>query len=113
MTRRKSPEHVGFQDDLYTLIGADLGSQTLLEDNFFRAADQFASDAVDRMLAKPGEALPAELRSAFTRMLLGLMHRTPDRVADIRERFAKEYDLLIVDSGDDTQTVKFSNYRKG
>lgn len=95
VTKLKSPDSIGFKNDLYTLTGAAPGAQTMLEDEYFKVVDQLASDAIDFILEKPEQPLPLPLRSGFTRLLLSFMYRTPGRVADLRARFEHESDILI------------------
>ena len=95
VTYRKYPTAVGYKDDLYTLTGLRPESRTVLEDKFFKIVDQRASDASDYMLNNQTTKVPGELRNAFTRLLIGFFHRTPDRVEEITEALAKELEPVL------------------
>lgn len=76
---------MGFEFDLYSLPSAIPEDFAFLEGSFFAAGDQRACDALQVVLAAKTEHLSAELRAAFTRLLISLHHRTPERVRHIRE----------------------------
>lgn len=95
VTYRKYPTAVGYKDDLYTLTGLRPESRTVLEDKFFKTVDQRASDATNYMLNNETTRLPDVLRNAFTRLLIGFFHRTPDRVDAITETLAKELEPVL------------------
>ena len=88
VARRKPPKAVGFEFDLYSLPGAVPEDLAFLEDRFFAIGDQRACDALQVLLTGKLEPLSAELRAAFTRLLISFHHRTPERVRHIREGLA-------------------------
>lgn len=95
VARRKPPKAVGFEFDLYSLPGAVLEDLAFLEDRFFAIGDQRACDALQVLLTGKPEPLSAELRAAFTRLLISFHHRTPERVRHIREGLALETEHLL------------------
>ena len=86
--RRKSPKATAHERHLYTVTGLPPEQQGVLEDEFFRMTDQAAYDALSFMLANlDGTAdMPSKLRSGWSRFILSLIHRTPERVALLKEK---------------------------
>jgi len=86
--RRKPPRATGFERHLYTVPGLPPEQQSVLEDKFFRNTDQAAYDALQFMLAnQDGSAdMPSKLRSGWSRFILSLTHRSPERVALLKEK---------------------------
>ena len=86
--RRKSPKATAHERHLYTVTGSSPEKQSVLEDEFFRTTDQAAYDALSFMLAnQDGIAnMPSKLRSGWSRFILSLIHRTPERVALLKEK---------------------------
>ena len=90
--QRKTAEAAGHLRGLYTVPGLPAEKQSVLEDTFFRQTDQAASDALDFMVANTSGAadMPARLRSGWSRFLLSLVHRTPERVEQLRRKLRME-----------------------
>lgn len=86
--RRKTPEAAGHQRGLYTVTGLPPEQQSILEDDFFRKTDQIAHDALSFMLANADGAadMPSKLRSGWSRFILSMVHRNPERVDVLREK---------------------------
>lgn len=88
--KRTPPEATGFQIGLYTVTGVEPASQSVIEDDFFRRADQKATDALAFMLANhDGSAdMPSTLRSGWSRFILSLQHRNPETLAQLKAKCA-------------------------
>ena len=86
--RRRPPRATGFERHLYTVSGLPPGQRSILEDEFFRNTDQAAYDALRFMLANQDGAadMPPRLRSGWSRFMLSLMHRSPERVTLLKEK---------------------------
>ena len=86
--KRKTPEAAGHQRGLYTVTGLPPERQSILEDDFFRRTDQSANDALSFMLANmDGTAdMPSKLRSGWSRFILSLVHRNPERLGVLKEK---------------------------
>lgn len=86
--RRKSPKATGHKPGLYTVTGLPPERQSILEDDFFRRTDQTAHDALRFMLANQDGTgdMPSKLRSGWSRFVLSLVHRTPERLALLKEK---------------------------
>lgn len=96
-SQRKTPKAAGYLRDLYTVPGLPPESQSILEDRFFRQTDQAASDALDFMLANTSGFgdMPARLRSGWSRFLLSLVHRSPERVEQLRAKLRIELETRV------------------
>ena len=92
VVQRKSPRAAGFQRHLYTVAGLPKGEQSILEDDFFRKTDQIAHDALRFMLGNGSgdQDMPAKLRSGWSRFILSVTHRSPERVALLKEKCRQE-----------------------
>ena len=104
VARRKAPKAVGFEFDLYSLPGAIPEDLAFLEDRFFATGDQRACDAVQALLTGKPEPLSADLRAAFTRLLISFHHRTPERVKHIREGLVQEMERLLEEVREEYRT---------
>ena len=90
--QRKNPEAAGHLQGLYTVSGLPPEDQSILEDKFFRQVDQTASDALDFMLANTSgvDDMSSRLRSGWSRFLLSLIHRNPEKVGDLQAKLRVE-----------------------
>jgi len=119
VSRRKAPKAVGFDYDLYSLPGAIPEHVTFLEDRFFADRDQRACNALQVILCRDWKNFSCVHREAFTRFLVSLHHRTPERVQHIRRELAKLTQQLIEDIREEIKTgarppfpsdIDFNNY---
>ena len=104
VARRKAPKAVGFEFDLYSLPGAIPEELAFLENRFFAIGDQRACDALQVLLTAKAEHLSAELRAAFTRLLISFHHRTPERVRHVREGLVREMERLLEEVREEYRT---------
>ncbi len=104
--RRKKPEATGFEDGLYSLrdYPSDLADQ--VEEDFFRFADQKASDALNRLEGPNGleGEWPGPLRSAWSRFILSLLLRHPTDIAGLRAHWSATFSK--VDSNAEKEYAK-------
>lgn len=84
----KAPNAAGFEVDLYSVPGFPPEHRTMLEDHFLKQVDQLASDALDVMLdqGQGPAALSPKLRDGWSRFVMSLHHRSPTRLAALKER---------------------------
>lgn len=84
----KAPTAAGFEVDLYSVPGFPAEHRTMLEDHFLKQVDQIASDALDVMLdqGQGPAALSPKLRDGWSRFVMSLHHRSPTRLAALKER---------------------------
>jgi Protein of unknown function (DUF4238) len=88
-TKRRHPDAVGFQDDLYTIPGVEFEAASHLERRFFLQTDNDASQALERLEKCPNEPLDNRLRSGWSRFVMSLIHRAPKEVAIFKAEVVK------------------------
>ena len=81
--RRTSPDGTGYVRGLYTFHDLPPRMANYLESVFLQRTDNLAHQAHAELL-KENVDLDGTKRSAWTRFLLSLIHRTPERMAGIR-----------------------------
>jgi hypothetical protein len=89
--RRKHPAATGYDPDLYTEAALPEGPRTYLEDSFLKLVDQRAFDALQFILANRISAMSAEFRSAWARFIMSMIQRSPNKIAELRERWKAEH----------------------
>jgi hypothetical protein len=105
--RMTHPAGTGYEENLYTLAGFPAETAQLIEDNFFRVADQFASDALKILLHNNTPEMSADVRSGWSRFVLSLIHRNPEKIAWIKTEVQRGLDARL-------QEVKenYENFRR-
>lgn len=85
---RKFAASAGWERNLYTVTGLEPERQGVMEDQFFKATDQTANDALKFMLAnQDGSAdMPPALRSGWSRFIASLRYRNPEGLALLRQK---------------------------
>jgi hypothetical protein len=83
--RRTSPKGTGFERGLYRLPGATEEASEVFERIFFGQVDNRAKDALDICLKRLPWNWTVETRSNWSRFVLGVLFRTPERIADTRK----------------------------
>jgi len=87
------PDGTGYESDLYTVKNAPSEQSHFMEDYFFRTVDQLASDASEIILRGQFPHLDHDKKSAWSRFVMSLIHRNPEKVAWIGERAASQFDV--------------------
>lgn len=87
--KHKGPASMGYKDDLYALFDVPESLKQWLEENFFQSADNDASIALRRMLAGDLQ-FDNDMRSSWSRFIMSLMARTPDRIEYVRGAYEAE-----------------------
>jgi hypothetical protein len=90
--RRTSPKGTGYSIDLYTENALPPQLSTYLEDRFLRTVDQQASEALKLIRENRIDDLTLKQRSGWTRFLMSLLQRSPNKIADLRKKWAEEYE---------------------
>jgi hypothetical protein len=85
MVGTRSPRSVGFKWELFSLSSHPLGTDAI-EESFFKPIDNEGAMVRDRMLADGTKSLSSTERSDFARVLMSLVARRPDIVADLRTK---------------------------
>jgi hypothetical protein len=95
--RRTHPDGTGYVRGLYTIPGATPETADYLETEFLKKADDLASRALCRMLAGDMD-LSQEMKSAWSRFILSLLHRTPEAMeralARVSARYVEEIEAI-------------------
>lgn len=95
----KTPKTTGYQKHLYTVPGLPPEKQSVLEDVVLKQIDQIGSDALDFMLGNPtGEKdMPNKLRCGWSRFLMSLMHRSPQKLAALKAGYSDFFKQYLLD----------------
>lgn len=96
--KRRSPDGVGFKHNLYSIPGVPPDISEYLEDKFFRDADQGASDALDRLIARDLDGMSDKAKSAWARFIMGLLQRTPEKVEWLGKVWAGMHAEAVADA---------------
>ncbi len=86
VARATYPKGTGYHDNLNTLPGLPEELQTVLEDSFFMKIDGLAAEALKSLENDGGQDMSLQLRSAWSRMIIGFLFRHPNEIAILRER---------------------------
>jgi hypothetical protein len=88
------PAATGYQAGLYTIrdVAPQIANHT--ENVFLADADNGAADALVK-LSTPDYIWTSKPRSAWTRFIMSLMHRTPERVEYMKKQIDSEYPKLL------------------
>lgn len=89
VARPTYPGGTGYQRGLYTFSGLDDVARNFLEDVFLGRADDAANDALQRLLMQDTNLRP-ELRVAWSRYIMTLLHRNPESIQRLRNKVARE-----------------------
>jgi hypothetical protein len=93
--QRKHPRGVGFQPDLYTVPNTDPAVASYLERQFFQATDDLASKALAVIEAGEwSEPMGTDVRSGWTRFIMSLLHRNPERIAESLQTVSRYVTIL-------------------
>lgn len=86
------PAATGFQRDLYAFSDLPPDQAQHIERVFFDYADRVASQALQKHLASDKRPWSSELRSAWSRFVIGLHLRHPDAIAELRAASKASWD---------------------
>jgi hypothetical protein len=90
--RMTHPSGTGYERDLYTIEGLPPETSQVLERRFMKAVDQRASDTVERLLDGSNlSILTIDQRSAWSRFIMSLFQRTPEKISWIARIVAQLY----------------------
>ena len=89
--RRKPPSAIAYERDLYRLADVDDARDSqALELTLFQLIDDRAAKAIQKI--ENGEQGTGQDRVALSQFMVSLLHRSPARLAAIREELAKQID---------------------
>jgi len=84
-------------DDLYSINEAPPDVRSYVEDQFLLRVDQIANDALQCLL-KSDLDLSDDLRSGWTRFIMSLLQRNPQKIAWLLENWKTQYECNIESS---------------
>jgi hypothetical protein len=94
VSKRKHPEGTGYMDGLYSVEGAPAEIKSYIEDYFLAQTDQLGHDALQYFLN--GEVdISHELRSGWTRFVMSLLQRTPQKIEWLLDNWNRGYDASL------------------
>jgi hypothetical protein len=91
------PAGSGYQPGLYTIRDVPPTVANHTENVFLAETDTGASEALRMLLSPEPYVWTSGPRSAWTRFLMSLMHRTPERVAFLKAKVEQEYPKLLAE----------------
>jgi hypothetical protein len=92
---RKHPGATGFKPDLYRIDGVPEEVCQVVETVFMKQTDDQASLILQLMLSGEAAQLPAERRSDWSRFILSLIHRNPEKVAWIQRTIVEQLPAAV------------------
>ena len=92
--QRKRPKGVGYERDLYTVDNPDPAVATYLERQFFQATDDLASKALAVIEGGQWSAMGNDIRSGWTRFIMSLLHRNPERIKESLQTVSRYVAML-------------------
>jgi hypothetical protein len=105
--RRTHPAGTGYVENLYTLVGLPRETAQLIETKFFKVTDQFANDALNILLHSVISEMSADIRSGWSRFVLSLIHRNPEKIAWIKDEVQRGLDVRFQEVRDN-----YENFRR-
>ena len=93
LPRPTFPAGTGYVENLYTLSGFPPDKSQIMENQFFKITDQLANDALQILLDDKVSNLSIDLMSGWSRFILSLIHRNPEKIAWIRTKIANELNI--------------------
>jgi hypothetical protein len=104
--RRTHPAGTGYVENLYTLAGFPPETAQLIENKFFRVTDQFASDALNILLHSVISDMSVDMRSGWSRFVLSLIHRNPEKIAWIKNEVQRGLDVRLQEVRDNYERFR-------
>jgi len=90
--RMTHPKGTGYEVNLYTITGLNDDSSQIVEQHFMKRVDQLASDALVKLMNGSARDFDVKLKSGWSRFIMSLIQRNPQKVAWIAERIAEFYE---------------------
>lgn len=98
VTKRKSPSATGFQRELYTIHSRSHPSERQeVEKTFMSHTDNVAAEALSYIETHRTRPSDKRLRDGWSRFLMSLMHRSPQRIAWLRKMLREREKSVIAD----------------
>jgi Protein of unknown function (DUF4238) len=100
------PAGSGYQPGLYTIRNVPQPIADHTENVFLSKTDSEAAEALRLLLLTEPYVWTAGPRSAWTRFVMSLMHRTPERVEHLRATIEREYPKLLAEFQENYASMK-------
>jgi hypothetical protein len=92
--RRTDPDGTGYERGLYSFANLPAPAADMVEKKLLLRSDDFASRALQRMLVDDLN-FDQDTKSAWSRFLMSLFHRNPERIAYLRNQINEDYPRYI------------------
>lgn len=102
----KHPSAAGYEFDLYTIKGAAPSIAQSLETDFLKVVDQLASNALRALINKEVLNLNPDERSGWSRFIMSLLHRTPEKIQWLRAALLREADRNMLNAEEEYLSVR-------
>lgn len=86
------PTETGYKEHLYTLPNLEPENQNWLETEFLGLVDRNSAEARNKLIAH--EDLSPDLRDSWCRFIMSMIHRNPEKIAEISKVWYEGYDDL-------------------
>jgi len=103
--RMVNPDGTGYERGLYSFDNLPAPATDIIEKQLLSQADDFASKALQRMLVGDLE-FDGPTRSAWSRFLMSLLHRNPERIAYVRKQMAEELPKYLASIREKFETIR-------
>lgn len=103
--RRTFPDGTGYERGLYTFPNLPPIASDAIEKKLARMADDEAASVLQRMLIGDMD-FDEDARSAWSRFLMSMMHRNPERMAQFRTLIVEKFPEYLEDLRDKFDTIK-------
>ena len=105
------PRGTGYKRGLYRLHSLPEHEAEQIETRFLRQVDNVSSDALQILLGKAPSKWTPNLRSGWTRFMLGALLRTPENIARMKYKLEdsglQAFDSLVKDGGDPDKALDY------
>ena len=97
VAKRRPPDGVGFKYDLYTVPGLAPEFAAAMEEKFLQSRDTSAAEALRVFEEGRLADLTVKQRVGWTKFMLSLLQRNPEKVAWVGKIWGAEYDKAILE----------------
>jgi hypothetical protein len=103
--RRTDPDGTGYERGLYTFPSLPPVAKNAIEKKLLQMADDKAASVLQRILIGDMD-LNEDARSAWSRFLMSMMHRNPERIAQLRALIVEKYPEYLEDLRNNFDEIK-------
>lgn len=103
--KRVHPDGTGYERGLYTFCNLSPQVTDFIEKKLLQMADDAADRVLRRMLVDDMD-FDADARSAWSRFIMSMMHRNPERILQIRKMIVEKYPEYLDGLRDTFEEIK-------